>query len=106
MIAVAGWLVWQAEGFGLALTAWGLNLIFNGAWSWLMFGRRRIDLALVDALAKLVTILAFMALAWPVSQTAALLFAPYLAWVSFASLLNWAILKRNPGAAAPVTRAA
>lgn len=97
MIAVAGWMVWKAEGFGPALTFWIANLVFNGAWSWLMFGRHRIGLALADAVAMLVTIVGFIAVAWPVSQTAALLFVPYLAWVSFATALNFALLKRNPG---------
>ncbi len=99
MIAGAGWLVWKAEGFGIALGVWALNLVFNAAWSWLMFGRHRIGAALVDALAMLATIVAFIALAWPLSQTAALLFVPYFFWVAFASALNWAILARNPDAA-------
>lgn len=99
MIALAGWLVWQAEGFGLALGIWALNLAFNAAWSWLMFGRKQIGLALVDALAMLVTIIAFIAVAWPVSDWAAMLFVPYLVWVAFASVLNWAILARNPAPA-------
>jgi benzodiazapine receptor len=29
MIAIAGWLVWRAEGIGPALIIWGLNLFFN-----------------------------------------------------------------------------
>jgi tryptophan-rich sensory protein len=43
-------------------------------------------------------IAAFIALAWPVSRTAALLFLPYLAWVSIAFYLNWTILRLNPAA--------
>lgn len=99
MIAVAGWLVWKSAGFGPALLMWAANLVFNGAWSWLMFGRRQIGAALVDALAMLVTIVAFIVLAWPVNETAAWLFAPYLAWVAFATALNASILQRNPAAA-------
>lgn len=100
MMAIAGWLVWQAEGFGPALAVWGLNLAFNAAWSWLMFGRRQIALALVDAIAMLVTIVAFMLLAAPVSSTASWLFLPYLAWVAFATALNTSLLRRNPQPAA------
>lgn len=96
MIAVAGWLVWRAAGIGPALGVWALNLVFNAAWSWLMFGRRQIAVALVDAFAMLATILVFIVLAWPISSTAAWLFVPYLAWVSFAAALNANILKRNP----------
>ncbi|MCB1519079.1 MAG: tryptophan-rich sensory protein [Hyphomicrobiaceae bacterium] len=98
-IAVAGWLVWREDGFRLPLFIWAANLVFNGAWSWLMFGRHRIGLALVDAILMLVTIVAFIAVAWPVSETAALLFIPYLAWVLFATALNWSIFARNRGAA-------
>ena len=99
MIAIAGWLVWRSAGLGAALAIWVLNLVLNAAWSWLMFGRRRIAAALVDAIAMLVTIIAFMIVAWPSSETAAWLFAPYLAWVAFATALNASILRRNPAAA-------
>ncbi len=98
MIAWAGWLVWKADGFGPALGMWAANLVFNFAWSWLMFGRRQIAAALADALAMLATIIGFIGFAWPVSQTAALLFVPYLFWVSFASALNLDILRRNAAA--------
>lgn len=96
IIAVAGWLVWQADGVGPAIGMWAANLAFNGFWSWLMFGLHRIGLALTDATAMLVTIIGFIILAWPINQTAALLFVPYLAWVAFATALNAAILIRNP----------
>jgi len=99
MIATAGWLVWQREGLSIALGFWSANLVFNAAWSWLMFGQRRIGAALADAIAMLLTIVAFMATAWPSIQTAALLFLPYLAWVTFAAALNYEILRRNPEAA-------
>lgn len=96
MIAVAGWLVWQANGVGAALVAWALNLVLNATWSWLMFGRRRVALALADALGMVATIIAFIWLALPHSGTAAALFGPYLAWTLFATALNAEILKRNP----------
>lgn len=99
MIAVAGWLVWWHDGFSLPLWLWAANLAFNAAWSWLMFGKHRIGLALPDAGAMLATILLFIAAAWPVSAAAAMLFLPYLAWVAFATALNWSILHRNPQAA-------
>jgi benzodiazapine receptor len=98
LIAIAGWLVWISAGIGPALVAWMLNLAFNAAWSWLMFGRRHIAAALFDAIAMLVTIVAFMILAWPSSETATWLFAPYLAWVAFATALNASILLRNRAA--------
>jgi benzodiazapine receptor len=99
MIAIAGWLVWRIDGFGTALAIWGANLVFNLAWSWLMFGRHLIRAAFVDSLMMLLTIVGFIFAASSLSQTAALLFLPYLAWVVFAAALNFAIMRRNPEAA-------
>lgn len=98
MIAVAGWRVWQAEGFGVALAVWGVSLVLNALWSYLMFGSHRIDLALADVGLLLASIIAFILLARHVDGWAALLFAPYLVWVSFATALNYAVLQLNPGA--------
>lgn len=96
MIAVAGWLVWQADGIGPALVAWAINLVLNAVWSWLMFGRHRVMLALADAAGMVTTIVAFIWFAQPHSSTAAALFIPYLAWTLFATALNADILRRNP----------
>jgi tryptophan-rich sensory protein len=43
-------------------------------------------------LAILSTLIAF----WMLQPLAGILLAPYLAWVSFATLLNWAIWRMNP----------
>jgi len=43
----------------------------------------------------LVAIIAFIAVAWRVDRVAARLFAPYAAWVAFASILNASILALN-----------
>ncbi|MDO8943474.1 MAG: TspO/MBR family protein, partial [Desulfobacterales bacterium] len=74
MIAVAGWLVWRADPGSPALWLWGLQLLLNGAWSWLFFGRRRMDLAFADLVAMWLTIAAFIVVALPLSQIAGLLF--------------------------------
>jgi tryptophan-rich sensory protein len=95
LIALAGWICWRAQGLGLALWVWLLQLALNAAWPWLMFGRKQIHLALIEIGALWVAILAFILLAWPARRTAALLFAPYLAWVSYAAALNFAIWQLN-----------
>ncbi|MEQ1714089.1 MAG: TspO/MBR family protein [Hyphomicrobium sp.] len=95
MIAVAGWRVWQAEGVGPALMVWALGLVFNAAWSWLMFGEKQIGWALADLVAMWLTVAAFIVLAQQVDRTAALLFAPYLVWVSYAGALNFVIWRWN-----------
>jgi len=43
----------------------------------------------------LAIVLAFIFMRWPRDRVAALLFAPYAAWVAFATLLNGAIYRLN-----------
>ena len=97
-IGVSGYLVWQAQGVGLAMALWLLQLIFNAAWSWLFFGRQRMDLAFVDVCALFVTVVAYIAAAMMVSPTAAWLFVPYAIWVATAATLNRAVWRLNPDA--------
>ena len=96
-IAVSGWRAWVEAGHAWtpALTLWGVQLALNGAWSWLFFGRHRIDLALVDIVVLLVAIVGYIVAVAPLSGLAAWLFVPYAAWVAFATLLNAAILRLN-----------
>jgi len=94
-IAVAGWLVWRQVGFGLVLGVYAVQLALNFAWSWLFFGRRRPDLAFWDLVALWVSIAACIVLFAPISPAAAWLFAPYLAWVSFAGYLNLTMWRLN-----------
>jgi translocator protein len=95
MIALAGWIVWRAQGLGPALWIWLVQLMLNGAWPWLMFGRKQIDVALIDIGLLWLAILAFIVVAWSVRRSAALLFVPYFLWVSYAAALNFALLYLN-----------
>ncbi|WP_394691622.1 TspO/MBR family protein [Hoeflea sp.] len=99
LIGVSGWIVWQAQGVGLAMGLWLLQLILNAAWSWLFFGMKRMDLAFVDVCALFLSILAYIAAASVISPLAALLFAPYAVWVATAATLNRAVWRLNPSAA-------
>ena len=96
LIAIAGWKVWQVEGIKTALIVWGISLLINMSWSWIMFERKEIGLALIDLILLWISIVAFMVLAWPVSQTATYLFIPYLIWVSIAGALNFSVWRLNP----------
>ena len=95
MIAYSGWLIWQAEGFGAVFALWIVQLVLNAAWSWLFFGRRRMDQAMVDVCAMWILIAAYIILAASVSSLAALLFVPYLIWVTIAAALNWRVWQMN-----------
>lgn len=97
MMAIAAWLVWRSKGWTVALSLFALQLALNLGWSALFFGAQRIGLALVEIgflwLAIAATAVAF----YPHDRRAALLLLPYLAWVSFAALLNALIWQMNPG---------
>ena len=98
MIAIAGWLVWREHGFAgapVALALWALQLALNAAWSGLFFGLRRMDLALAELVALWLAIAATIAAFAPLQATAAWLMAPYLAWVTFAGVLNFAMWRLN-----------
>ena len=90
-MAVAAWRVWRTgEGPDRrrALMLFVLQLLVNGFWSYLFFGRHEIGAALVD-IAALVLLLAVTATRfWRIDKPASTLLWPYLAWVSFASYLN------------------
>lgn len=99
LMAVSGWLVWRQVGADVAVfTPFAVQMVLNAIWSWLFFGRRRPDLALVDLAALWLGIAATIASFASVSAMAAWMLAPYLVWVSIAGCLNWSVWRRNPGA--------
>jgi tryptophan-rich sensory protein len=63
--------------------------VFNLAWSAVFFGMRDIDLGLVVVLVLWVLIVATTRAFGRVDRRAALLFVPYLLWVTFAAYLNY-----------------
>ncbi len=87
-----------APGRGAAITAFVVQFLLNLAWTPLFFGMHEITYALVLiailAVALLVTILLFH----KVRPLAALLLVPYLAWVLFATWLNYEFKVANPNA--------
>ncbi len=95
LIAIAGWRLWMNARDSLAMKLWWLQLALNFAWSPAFFEAHQIGLALAVILTVLAVIFAFIASAWRTDRTSALLFLPYAAWVSFASVLNGSILALN-----------
>ena len=78
----------------LSLQSWA-QLALNFLWSPVFFAAHRIGLALAIVLLMLAAILPFIVMAWRQDRVAAWLFAPYAAWVGFASVLNGAIFALN-----------
>jgi benzodiazapine receptor len=78
---------------GLAVFA--LQLVLNGAWSWIFFGLHEVGAALVEIVALWLAIVATLVVFGRSSRAAAKLLVPYLAWVSFATYLTFAIWIMN-----------
>ncbi len=72
-----------------------LNAILNTSWSLLFFHLRRPDWAAIEVIFFWCSIAALIVYLYPISRRAAWLLSPYLAWVTFASALNWAIVRLN-----------
>lgn len=100
-MAVAAWLVWRERGFARARGALGLfiaQLAVNALWSWLFFAWHRGAYAFIDILVLLALIVATIVSFARIRRLAAWLLAPYLAWVGFATLLNYSVWQLNPHA--------
>ena len=102
-IAVCGWLIWREVGFAggaLALSTYLVQLLLNASWTPLFFGLHRPDLAFLDIALLWLSILATMAVFYPISTSAAWLLLPYILWVTFAAALNFSIWRLNADTAA------
>jgi len=99
MMAVAAWLVWKRGGFAAQrrpLRLFLVQLALNGAWSPLFFGLHRPGVAFAEILLLWLSIVTTLTAFRPVSRVAAWLLAPYLAWVTFAAVLNFMLYRLNP----------
>lgn len=99
-MAIAAWLVWRRGGLRLPanrlpLAAYVLQLVLNCAWSWLFFGLRRPDWALLDVVLLWLAIAVTTVLFFRRVRAAGWLLLPYLAWVAYAAALNLAIVQLN-----------
>ncbi len=99
MMGVAAWLVWREGGWKtqtLPLALFLLQWLLNVLWTPLFFGAHRAGVAFADILMLWLALAATVVCFFRVSPRAGALLLPYLAWVSFASVLNLAIWRLNP----------
>ena len=87
---------WGARGRTAALVAFAAQFAINLAWSPVFFGLHQITAALVVIGVLAAGVVVTIALFWRVRKLAAVLLLPYLAWVCFATLLNYEFLQLNP----------
>lgn len=97
--AIAGVLAWRDAPDGRAresiLVLFSFNAFLNVLWSALFFRLHRPDWALYEVGFLWASILVLIVVLMRWSRTASLLLIPYLAWVSFATLLNDKVVRLN-----------
>jgi benzodiazapine receptor len=99
MMGVSLFLVWKrgaaAAGVKAALVLFFVQLALNTLWSILFFGFHQPMWAFFEIIILWLFILLSLIAFWRITLPAGLLMVPYLLWVSFASVLNFAIWRLN-----------
>lgn len=97
-MAVAAWRVWRKAAPAEArrvLQLYGTQIALNALWSVLFFGLRNPGLALIEIVILWALLAALLVRFWRADRIAGFLWAPYVAWVTFATALNGAIWVLN-----------
>lgn len=87
---------WGAHGRVAALAVFAVHFIITQGWSMVFFGMQDMMAALMLLGFGIASLAVALALIWRVRRTAALLLLPYLAWLCFAGVLNYAFIAANP----------
>ena len=96
MMGIAAGLVWnQIASNEVAVTKalqfFGIQLVLNVLWSYLFFGMHNLMLATIEVVLLWLLIFENYSQFAKINKTASYLLLPYLAWVSFASVLTASI---------------
>mgnify|MGYP002778579363 CR=1 FL=1 len=89
---------WGARGRGLAVALFAAQFLVNLTWSPVFFGMRQITGGLIVIAILDILVVATLVLFWRIRKLAGLLLLPYLAWILFATVLNYEFLQLNPEA--------
>lgn len=93
-MSVAAWRVWRVKekaGAKIALRLFFVQLVLNALWSLIFFGLHRPGWALIEIVILWSLLANLQGRFWRLDRVAGGLWAPYLAWVSFATILNGTI---------------
>ena len=110
ILGLAAWsaiIAWNASDTDderrLVIVLYGANALLHLLWSPLFFKFKRPDWALVEVTFLWASLVALVIGIAPISRTASHLIWPYLAWVTFATWLNWQIVRLNPRTSARIS---
>ena len=98
LMGIALWRVRQSPfcpGVKYAQISFGIQLVLNVAWSGIFFAMHQPFWAFIEILFLWMAILVTLVLFFRVSRFAGFMLVPYLAWVTFATILNFSIWQLN-----------
>ncbi|PKP95760.1 MAG: TspO protein [Alphaproteobacteria bacterium HGW-Alphaproteobacteria-14] len=99
LITIAGITAWRAAPTPAkaewVIALFALNGFLNISWSLIFFRMQRPDWAFYELVVLWLSILVIIVFCGRFSRLASGLLLPYLAWVSFAGALNWAVVQLN-----------
>lgn len=87
---------WGARGRELAIIVFAVHFIGNLSWTPVFFGMQDMTTGLYILVYVTLSLLVVIWAFWRVRRLAALLLLPYLAWVAFATVLNYQFIVENP----------
>ncbi|MDD4300306.1 MAG: tryptophan-rich sensory protein [Methanomicrobium sp.] len=100
LMGICLYLIWiedrEDRHVKVALGFFAIQLLLNILWSYLFFGLQNPMYGLIGIIFLWIFIAETIIASYRVSKNAGYLLIPYIAWVSFATLLNAAILLLNP----------
>ena len=90
-------LVWHSghPERGRAIRVFGIQFLLNLCWTFIFFNQHQLGLAFGEIILLWLMIATNIVLFYRINTYAGILLIPYLAWVSFASVLNYAIMQEN-----------
>ena len=94
LMAVSFYLIWSKKKdkkIKSALKLFGIQLFLNAIWSPVFFGAKNLFLALIIIIFMWIFILKTILAYAKIDKKASYLLYPYLAWVSFATVLNFSV---------------
>jgi benzodiazapine receptor len=79
----------------LALALWAFQMTLNTLWTPVFFGAFDLSGAFYIIVVLWAAIVAFTLVSWRLDRVASYLFMPYLAWTTYAGILNFAYITIN-----------
>lgn len=93
LIGISLYRIWIKKG---SLELFFIHLFLNAIWTPIFFGLKNLEFAFIIIVLMVVTLLYVIKSFYKIDKLASYLLIPYLAWISFASILNFSIWNLNP----------